>query len=444
MRTFSTIAALAVIVLPAVAPRPAGAQQTDSILRRQQRTLDSLAAVVREASARLDSLARAGAEAAPAPAAGPARAAGAYMNIGFDGLVDAGWSSNPDVRSLQLGDHDPKVRGFTVPNAEIAIDAVVDPYFKGFTNIALKLDENGETGIELEEMYFLSTSLPHNLQLKGGQFFAEFGRQNTQHPHAWSFVDMPLVLGRVFGAEGLRSQGARLSWLLPTSWYTEAMVGVMNATGGTAYSFRSDESADIHGGEMFDRPVGGFKDLLIVPRLSGSLDLTETQTLLAGVSGAFGPNNAGPDTRTSVYGADVYWKWKSPTAAAGFPFVSLQAEALMRRYGTASRLVAGDPTATLPAETLKDKGGYAQLLWGVKPRIVLGLRGDYVTADPSSVIADSRVERTRISPNFTWYPTEFSKFRLQYNYDDRKTVGREHSLWAQFEFIMGAHSAHKF
>ena len=94
------------------------------------------------------------------------------------------------------------------------------------------IDANGETGTELEEMFLLTTSLPGDLQLKVGQFFSEFGRQNIQHPHAWGFADQPLVLNRMFGPDGLRSQGARVSWLLPTPFYTEAMLGVMNSARG--------------------------------------------------------------------------------------------------------------------------------------------------------------------------------------------------------------------
>lgn len=436
MRMFYAIAAMAAVGMSS-SPRTARAQQADSAVQRQQRTLDSLTAVVRETIARLDSLVRAG-----VPAATQART-GAYMNIGFDGLVDGGWSTNKDVAQLQTGDHDPLVRGFTVPNAELTLDAVVDPYFKGFTNVVFRL-HNGETAVELEEMFVLTTALPWHLQLKAGQFFTEFGRENTLHPHSWSFVDQPLVLARMFGPERLRSQGARLSWLLPSSFYAEAMISVLNATGGTAYSFLSDESSEIHGGPVLGRQVEGAKDLLFVPRLSASVDASDTQTLLAGVSGAFGPNDAGTSTTTSVFGADLYWKWKSPTASAGFPFLSLQAEAMMRRYETDLRMPIDDPATTYPAETLQDEGAYAQVLWGMKPRMIIGLRGDIVRATPSALELESSVDRTRISPNFTWYPTEFSKFRLQYNYDDRKRLGRDHSLWLQFEFIMGAHAAHKF
>jgi hypothetical protein len=366
------------------------------------------------------------------------------MNIGFVALTDAGWSTESDVGSLQVGDHDPHVNGFSIPNVELTLDGAVDPYFKGFANIVYKLDENAETGVELEEAYVLTTSLPANLQLKLGQFFTEFGRQNPQHPHSWAFVDQPLVLNRMFGPDGLRSQGLRLSWLLPTPFYSEALISMVNATGGTTSSFRSDESAEIHGGVIDERPVEHGSDLLFVPRLAFSFDLTETQTLLLGASGAFGPNNSGPSARTQVYGVDAYWKWKPAAAQAGFPFLSMQTEALFRRYDAAQRVSEADPTVTLPDERLKDRGAYAQLLWGIKPRIVAGLRGEFARGDEAAFASELRRDRSRVSPNFTWYPTEFSKVRVQYNYDDRKGIGTDHSLWFQFEFLLGAHAAHKF
>ena len=381
----------------------------------------------------------------PPPAqASPVRTSGAYMNIGFVGLMDFAWSSAKNLGALQPGDHDPHVRGFTIPNAEITLDGAVDPYFKGFANIVYKLDSNGETGVELEEMFALTTSLPANLQIKAGQFFPEFGRQNSQHPHAWAFVDQPLVLNRMFGPDGLRSQGARISWLAPTSFYTEAMVTVMNSAGGTTSSFRSDESSEIHGGVPLARDVLQLTDMLVVPRVAASFDLNDTQTLLLGASAAFGPNNSGPDAKTRIYGADVYWKWKSPRAAAGFPFVSLQGEIMSRRYDAASRVSAEDPGITLPAETLKDNGAYAQVLWGIKPRIVAGLRGEYASGNEAAFESPLRAHRFRLSPNLTWYPSEYSKIRLQYNYDDRDEIGVDHSIWLQLEFLLGAHAAHKF
>lgn len=377
-----------------------------------------------------------------------ARAGSAYMNMSFDALVDAGGSTKADPSAqLQLGDHDPSKNGFSLRNAEIAVDGAVDPYLKGFANIVFKLDNNNQTEVELEEAYAQTMSLPANLQAKAGQFFAAFGRQNAQHPHQWAFVDEPIILNRAFGPDGLRSIGAQGSWLLPTSFYTEATLGILDGQGGTAFGFRNPGEPDalgvdrFHGRTTLNRTLRGPEDLVLVPRLASSFDLTDQQTLVAGVSGAFGPNDTGGNTRTEIYGADLYWKWKAPNAHEGFPFVSWQTEALYERFEAGA-----DPTVSLPAETLRDWGFYSQVLWGFKPRWIAGLRGEYANGndgayDPSDIY---RGERTRVSPVITFYPSEFSKLRLQYNYDHGEHFGDAHSVWLQLEFLLGAHGAHKF
>jgi hypothetical protein len=377
-----------------------------------------------------------------------ARAGSAYMNISFDALMDVGGSSasNPS-RFLELGDHDPINRGFSLRNAEIAVDGAVDPYFKGFGNIVLKLDQNNETSIELEETYLQSTSLPANLQLKAGQFFAAFGRQNPQHPHQWAFVDAPVILARTLGPDGLRNIGAQVSWLAPTPFYTEAFLGIFNPQGSTAFSFRNPGDADaigvdrVHGRATLKTNLRGPGDLLYVPRLASSFELTDQQTLVVGASAAFGPNSTGSGLHSEIYGMDLYWKWKPANAHAGFPFLAWQTEALYQRFEAGA-----DPAAALTAEVLHDWGFYSQVLWGFKERWVAGLRGEYASGnhaeyDPNDVY---RNERTRVSPALTFYPSEFSKVRLQYNYDHGALFGTDHSLWLQFEFLLGAHGAHKF
>jgi hypothetical protein len=384
-----------------------------------------------------------------------ARAGSAYMNVSFDALVAAGGSTASDIDGgTQLGGHDPKQRGFTVQNLETTFDGKVDPYFRGQANIVLQIDPAGETTIEAEEAYLETMSLPWNLQVRAGQFFTEFGRLNPTHPHAWSFVDQPLVNGRFFGEDGLRSAGGRLSWLAPTPFYSELFFTMQNSQGGTAFSFRNDHEGKLFFGRPHDQGrVKNLGDLLFVPRYAASFDLSDSQTLVAGVSAAFGPNGSGADTDTQVYGADLYWKWKPANAQAGFPFVSWQTEAMLRRY--AAGAFDGDATATpplpaLPAETLTDWGFYSQVLWGFKPRWVAGLRGDFVAPTETAAYETllgrdpDRAQRWRLSPNLTWYPSEFSKLRLQYNYDDRRGIGVDHSVWLQFEFLLGAHAAHKF
>ena len=100
-----------------------------------------------------------------------------------------------------------------------------------------------------------SPSTLANLQVRGGQFMTDFGRINSQHPHSWSFVDVPLVNARFLGSDGLRNPGARLSWLAPTAFYSEMFLAVQNSQGETASGFRSS-GGHAHGDAEEEVPFG--------------------------------------------------------------------------------------------------------------------------------------------------------------------------------------------
>src|SRR5437588_2631295 len=370
-----------------------------------------------------------------------------YMNISLGGLFALAYSCARDLNNVEVGDHDPQQRGFNARNIEMAFDGVVDPYFEGFANIVFKLDNDNETEVEVEEAFMQTTNLPFNLQLKAGQFFAAFGRLNPVHPHAWDFVDDPLVNGLFLGPDGLRGVGAQTSWTLPLPWYSQLIFASQNGRGSTGFSFRNPGDDGMFFDRITtDREARGLQDFVWIPRFENSLNLSDTQTVLAGVSGAFGSNETGANSRTQIYGADLLYKWKSSHAEGGFPFVKWQTEFMYRRYEAGHGADDSFPVA----ETFHDWGLYSQVLWGFKKGWVAGIRGDYLHMQDSQFTDDpDRQSRWRISANLTWYPTEFSKLRLQYNHDflesnfflsDRQVD----SVFLQWEFILGAHGAHKF
>ncbi len=375
---------------------------------------------------------------APAPGLG----GGSVIQLGLSGLFAAGGSSldNEALQNLQAGGHDPGRNGFTVQNVELTIGAAVDPYFDAQANFIFLIDAEGETVVELEEAFLTTRALPFGLQVKAGQFYTEFGRQNKLHPHAWSFVDQPLVLSRFFGGDGLRSQGARVSWLMPTDWYSELTFGLQNANGETVTSFLSNPGEEIGGHVLTDRSARNFADLLYSARWMNGLDLSDSISANIGFSALWGPNASGSDTKTRIYGADLYMKWQPAVTQRGFPFVSLHGEVLRRRYEAGDRL---DPAR----EVLKDWGMFTQALWGFKPGWVAGLRWEYAAARGDTAFDPLRDTRKRLSPNLTWYPTEFSKIRLQYNRDwfqHLPGTSTANALWLQVEFSLGSHTAHVF
>ena len=370
-----------------------------------------------------------------------------YMDIGLVGTFAAGTSTAGDIeRGLELGGHDPNQRGFTVQGLEANFAGAVDPYFRGNANVLFQVDSAGDSKVELEEGWLETVSLPASLQLRAGQILTEFGRQNPTHPHAWAFVDAPLVLGRFLGPDGLRNPGARLSWLAPTPFYSELFISVQDSHGETAAGFRSLDPEPLRAGDLplayrrsrNDRGVQGIEDMLFTPRYTASFDLTDSQVILLGASAALGPNSSGNNhvgtTRTEVYGMDFTWKWKSPRQHGGFPFVSFHTEALLRRYdagafnwdengnglvdvGEVEDRATGRP-ARMGPETLQDYGFYSQILYGFKKGWVGGLRLDVLDGDRAHYERQDliyngdplgrdplRAPRWRLSPNLTWYPS---------------------------------------
>ena len=91
-----------------------------------------------------------------------------------------------------------------------------------------------------------------------------------------------------------------------------------------------------------------------------------------------------------------------------------------------------------------------RLLYGFRHGWAAGLRVEYANGDGNSVEGRSqdplRDERFRLSPLLVFWPTEFSRLRLQYNYDwaDHLDDNEAHTVWLGLEAQFGPHPAHKY
>ena len=81
--------------------------------------------------------------------------------------------------------------------AELFISAPIDPFLRGYASINGTTDE----GFDVEEAALVTTALPYNLTVKGGRFFADFGRFPHWHDEALPFVDRPPSIERIIGGE---------------------------------------------------------------------------------------------------------------------------------------------------------------------------------------------------------------------------------------------------
>ena len=296
-----------------------------------------------------------------------------------------------------------KNRGFNFNYAELALHSTVGPYFDADAIFHLKPD-----AFEIEEAYITSRALPYALRAKVGKFRSEFGRINTIHQHAWKFTSQPLVYEALLGSEGINDAGAQLQWILPTDTYI--MAGFEAMQGINDVSFGNTEENNLY-----------------IGYLKSSFDLSDESTVLAGVSIAHGKNITGKTT--DIYGVDLTIK----TALDSYSSLLWQSELLYR-----------DKQINGPDE--KQAGYYTQLVYQYDQNWAAGIRYDslYKNLDHQPDDLD------RYTAMLEYKPFEFTKFRLQYTYDQSKVFGIDDQRQDISEILLGftieagAHGAHAF
>ena len=375
------------------------------------------------------------------------------LNPDISAIIDAdlGWWRRPP--SFPAGDDpdlggDPATRalGATVQEVELALSAIVDPYLKGEVYLTIP----NLQGIEVEEAFATTTSLPWNLQARLGSFRSVFGRQNGQHLHVQDFTRRPLINAAFLGADGLRGPAGEISWLVPLPIFLTLYAEAYSLRAGAPlFPAEGDRPANV---ESFGNDGG--KTPTFVGAAKIFLPLGEALSLYGGLSVARGESpgvflfpdvGLGRGRATTLVGGDLYVKWKPPNVAQGYSSLAWQTEAILRRFD------AGDG---LDGEW--DGGFYSQVVWQFDRRFFLGLRGEMVGLPSSSVL-----QRTvRFGTSLTFQASEFARVRAYVDYEranlgagDAVPPGRLYpavvpsdgpAAFLQLEISIGAHGAHPF
>ncbi len=352
-------------------------------------------------------------------------------------------AKDSELTQLQTGAHDPRRRGFTFQNGEISLSGIVDPYFKSEMYALFS-----EAGVELEEAFLTTTSLPWKLELELGYFYTEFGRNNPRHPHLWDFIDQPLTVGRFFGSEGQRASGFRLGGSLPLPWLSEWHVGAQSPTGGLTPSFKTTSSSTVGGRPVVRKETRSLNDMLLLIRWLNGGSVSRNWEFQTGLSAMRGANNSGLDSITTLLGADFVFNWTSSKQKQGYPFLRIEGESAYRNFEAAAGTHNGLIYAT---DDLKDWVWSLQSTYGFKQHWRVGFRYEKASGKGSSFSQlrsqdSTRSDRERSSAVLTYKGSEFSKTSLQYNFDraDHLTDKNHSSLWLSFEVLIGSHPAHNF
>lgn len=338
-------------------------------------------------------------------------------------IADVALAAFSTEETLQLGAHDATTTGFHLQHLELSFGKAVDPFFRLDGNLAFSAE-----GVEVEEVYATTIALPGRMQVRAGQFLTRFGRVNGTHPHLWSFLDQPLLLGRLFGGEGNRGPGVEWSVLPPLPWSLEFVVSATDAAGeGEARSFYGDQDLGIR------HPL----DLQWTFALKQFFALPAAHDVALGFSFAGGPNGTGRDQDTQLAGVDLRLKRRllGPGKRGQF---SITTEWAFRRMARSSHAV-WDLTGFAEAELrpIARFGLAARYEYGTPTRNFEGAQ----VADP--VDPSWTTARHRGAVALTLWPTEFSRIRLQGTVDAPLFVEAPiYGVVLGAEFLIGTHAAH--
>jgi hypothetical protein len=335
---------------------------------------------------------------------------------------------------------------FNLRSAELFIAADVDPFTKayGVLNASADAAGNDEATLTVEEAAIVTTRLPYNLTVRGGRFFADFGTLAHRHDPELPFVDRPPSLDAFVGGES-QTNGVEVSWLAPTPFY-------LKMTGAVGNKLGADTTDGVSAGQS--RPIKG---LTYLGRLLTYFDINDDHNVELGGSIAETPNaedrtNVGRFERRLI-GMDFKYRWY-PLGRGLRQNLTLAGEWLYD-VGEADSVNGGRRVNVLGAPVRQGAwGGYAYVEYRLSKEWRPGFRFDYfqLQSEPLMVTnpgtglfgstrnaAGHRTDNRTWSPYLAWYPSEFQRFRLQYNRADRGNANDVNEFFLQWTVFLGNH-----
>jgi hypothetical protein len=362
---------------------------------------------------------------------------GVYANLSQDPnqYAIAGFAPSGDIA--------PAKRGFSIAESELTLTANVDDKFYG--NLTFSLSP--QNTVEVEEAYGLYTAAPYGLAPKFGRFLSSIGYLNDQHQHAWDFYDAPLVYQAFLGGQ-YQNNGLQVKWVAPTDLYIELGGEVGSGEGfpgtGRNKNGTGDGTAYVHFGGDVDASNSWRAGASYLR--TGATDRAWTTTDLFGNDAAVAFSG-----RSQIAIADFVWKW-APNGNALDQNFKLQSEYFWRRErGDLTYAFTDGSGLTQTGNYRSNQSGfYVQGVWQFMPQWRVGARYDWL--DPGSVdyganaifLANGSFNAQRTAVMLDWTPSEFSRFRLQYQQARLKPDFTDNEFFLQYILTLGAHGAHKF
>lgn len=350
------------------------------------------------------------------------------------GLVGETVVSYRSQGKKETGSDRPGGFDFFQRSVELNVAASVDPFAKAYAVFNASADPvTGEASAKVEEAAIQTTSLPWNLTLKAGRFFAEFGRLSYIHDHELPFVNRPLALDQYVGGES-KTDGVQVNFLLPVSHYVSLTAGIGDQFGDTPNTIGDFRH---------------FKELNFWGRASTYFDLTPDIALETGVSTLYNSKTEGrgdpsvqPDgstfteRRRLLVGGDLVVRWQ-PLRNNQFRSFTWGTELL---YSDNRYLVNphGQPASAGFDRSVGSFGLYSYLTYKFHRQWSAGFLFDWLES------AQNKDAQTfAYSPYITWALSHWNQLRLQYTHTAHNSTSGlrdDDALYLQWAWIIGSHS----
>ena len=368
-------------------------------------------------------------------AGGPLWAQSINPDISVIGDIRAFVTANPDDSKqdkLQLDLH----------GAELMLAGYLNPFARADVVVAYH-----DGAFELEEAYAtILRGLPGRLQLRAGKYRLDFGKLNQLHPHAYSFLDTPLVHRELLGEEGLVDIGLNLNTQVPVGGTALTLSGnVLKGDFAEAHHHHHEEEEVVAAGRRV-APAW-------LPKDEGEEDEHEPETALGyserlalyvptsdyagfevGLNALQGTLDHRTDRKVKLLGTDLKYRW----APDRYRSLTVQGEWVRSRRDVVHEHgeEAHDETEKVEADGL-----YAFVDWRFAQRWNLGVIGE------QTELAEEEGVKVRRAGAFAGFQVmeETTLVRLlvrRTDHDELDTPYNEAIL--QLVFSLGPHRAHWF
>jgi hypothetical protein len=335
--------------------------------------------------------------------------------IGTGGIFEPGRSPG----TLGTTEHDPQNEA-TIQVIETHLELELNDFLTGAV-YAAAFQGADDWEAALEEAY-LHYHLSDHLLVGGGQFLNTFGFQSDRHVHAWDFVNQNLINSRFLNEGELITQGGEAIFHLPNH-------GVLTVGGGGVRS-HEHEHDDEDGDHHLEAENAQFNDWVFSLDYKFQLPIDDSLTFSSSL--VTGENGFGLDTFTYGFGFEKIWN----AHEEGFG-----ADSLMLRSEFIGRSIDAKDENGIRSDH-EDHGFSTSFHYGLGDHATLSLRHDWV----SEVEALELEDHHRISPAITGFLDSGRRIkgRLQYDYNQKDSLGEEHVGWLQFQIQWGGRSeAHR-